>query len=266
MFTFTPKSFYSVLKYYKNERLNGTDFSVKRRLLHLSFFPAFLLVLLLVLSVASPHYTSAADWSERKLGKIILKADKAARKKKWTRAIKYGERMLEGSAALDKKSDARYINQLKTLNGFYDKAGRLKDIGPRAQTAYLLASKHLGLAHSTTVASRLLYYKILISQKNYPDAIPLVEENISILKEGKAEDFRRLHYLEQLYSLYGITGQLEKEQGILLRLLALNEKLFDNDAEYTRKIILNLSKTYCYQNKMVEFNQLMKTYGLKYKC
>lgn len=224
----------------------------------------FLPFLLLIFSV--PVYADQTDWTERKLGRVILKADKAARQKRWARAIKYGEKMLMGSDALDQHSDARYINQLKNLNRYYDKAGRLSEVSARVKEAYALSKKHLGRTHETTNMSRHLYYKLVISDKNYPQAILLVLENISIQEGAKENDYRLLHYLKQLYSLYGLTAQLQKEEKALLQYLEKSHQLFDDDDEDTAKAIWILAQNYCLQKKIPEFNQLKKTYNLDYVC
>jgi hypothetical protein len=227
---------------------------------------SFLLIILFNHSVIDHVFADQISWTEKKLGKTVLKADKAARQKKWSRAIKYGEEVLLGVQALNKKGDARYINQLKNLNKYYDHAKRLSEVEPRVKEAYILSKKYLGLAHKTTRESRTLLYKILISNKNYPDVIPLVLENISILGESEAEKYRHLHYLKQLYSLYGMTGQVKKEEKTLLEFLEFDKRVFGSSGKDNILIVLNLANNYCKQKKIEEFNELMKTYSLKYKC
>ncbi|PCI54624.1 MAG: hypothetical protein COB36_09715 [Alphaproteobacteria bacterium] len=231
----------------------------------LYFLPLFLIMSLchIVIGQAIAKETS---WTEKKLGKIIIKADKAAGQKKWSRAIKYGEQMLRGSHALDQHSDARYINLLKNLNRYYDKSNRLKEISPRIEEAYLLSQKHLGAAHETTITSRLFYYKILISQKKYPAAITLVQQSIVILKKNREDKFKLLHYLKQLYSLYGRTELYAKEEETLLKLLKLNKQLLGEDLKENITIILSLARTYCLQKKNQDFDKLMEEYNLDYQC
>ena len=216
--------------------------------------------------VTGQAVASEEKWTEKKLGKVIIKADKAAERKQWSRAIKYGEQVLEGSLALDKRSDARYNNLLKNVNGYYEKSNRLKEIFPRIEEAYKLSRNNLGTGHKTTVTSRLLYYKILIPQKKYLEAITLVQENISTLKKNKEDDFKLLHFLKQLYSLYGRTAQYEKEEETLVTLLALNKRLLGQDIKENINIILSLARTYCLQKKNKEFEELMNSYNLDYEC
>lgn len=235
---------------------------MRRRWLHLPV----LLLILLGYTATVPACAGETNWTERKLGKVILRADKAARQKKWGRAIKYGERMLKGSDILDRHSDARYINLLKNLNIYYDKADRLEKVTSRVKEAYILSEKHLGPSHATTKASRLLYYKTLVTHKEYLTAIGLVRESISVLGKTKDDDFRLLHYRHQLYSLYGRTNQFEKEEETLLQLLKLNKRLLGDDIQDNIKIILSLARTYCLQNKAPEFDELMEMYHLEYEC
>lgn len=235
---------------------------MKRRLFYLPF------VLLVFLNhTAFPSETKyETGWTEKKLGKAIIKADKAAQKKNWAQAIQYGQQMLKGSDALDQHIDARYINLLKNLNRYYDKSNRLAEVSDHVIEAYTLSRTHLGLTHETTMISRTLYYKLLISNKHYQKAIPVVLENLSISSKDHYENYRRLHYLKQLYSLYGLTGQLEKEEKTLLQYMELNRRIFDYSDEGNSKIILNLANNYCRQKKFEQFNKLTKAHNLKYIC
>lgn len=238
---------------------------MKRRLYYLPFLLLIYLTCL-VNANETPRATDGINWSEKKLGKIILKADKAAMRKKWNRAIRYGEKMLSGSRALDRKNDPRYINLLKNLNVYYDKAGRIQEIPKRIEEAYLSSRKYLGAGHKTTRESRSLYYKLIILNKAYQSAIPLVLENISILGESREDKHQLYQYLKQLYSLYGLTGQLEKEEKTLLEFLALNRYLYGLDDEDNSKIILNLAKNYCLQKKIDKFEKLARAHNLHYFC
>jgi len=231
---------------------------VKSRLIFLPF--------LIFIFLTLPVTAGDTGWTEKKLGKIILKADKAARQRDWPRAIKYGEQMLQGSAALDQRSDARYINLLKNLNRYYDRAGRLQDVGPRLREAYMLSRQHLSPAHATTIMNRHLLYKLLISTGAYQDAIPLVLEGVSLIGKGEEDNLRRHHYLKQLYSLYGLTGQLAKEENALVRFLELNRQLFGSDNQDNVKGISVLAKNYCRQRKFEQFRELVEKHDLKYVC
>lgn len=227
---------------------------------------AFLMFTFLIIPLSGSVMATDTVWTEKKLGKIILKADKAAQRKKWFHAIKFGEQMLDGSKILDSQSDARHINLLKTLHVYYDKAGRLKEVGPRVETAYILSKKHLGSTHETTFMSRTLYYKLLISKMDYADAIPLVLENIALLEENEKNSVRLIHYLKQLYSLYGLTGELEREEKALIEFLEINSRFFGDDDEDNKAAILILAQNYCRQKESDKFNQLTTSHSLKYSC
>jgi len=174
--------------------------------------------------------------------------------------------MLRGTQALDQESDARYINQLKNLNRYYDSAGRLNDVASRVIKAYKLSMAHLGAKHGTTNMSRHLYYKLLLSNKNYVEAIPLILESIANLGKRKNDSFKHIRYLDQLASLYGITKQLEKEEETLLLLLKMNKKAFDINNEDNTDIIITLAENYCRRNKIKEFEKLITSHHLKYFC
>lgn len=213
-----------------------------------------------------PAISGDEIWTEKKLGKLILKADRAALQKRWHRAIKYGDKILDGAEALNQHSDARYINLLKNVNKYYDKAGRLRDIPSRIKNGYILSNRYLGPSHATSITSRNLYYKLLIANKNYSEAIPLINENTSILTSSREDRFRKLHYLEQLVHLYGLTRKYEKEEKTLLSLIDLNKKLFGKSDEGHTNAILMLAENYCRQQKMAEFAELISQNNLKYYC
>ena len=211
-------------------------------------------------------FVKNSDWSEEKIGKVAVKADKAAVRKKWPRAIKYGEEMLAGAEALYGPNALQTLNRLKTLNRYYDKAGRLIEVQGRIQKAYLLSKQHCPPEHDTAVISRLLYYKLLLREKNYSDAIPIVFENMAVLGDSEDDAFKRIHYLGQLHGLYGATGQLAERERTLLEQLELNKQLTSDHIEDNMKIILNLAKTYCLQKKFKDFRRLMQAHNLPHEC
>lgn len=229
-------------------------------------FIALPLLVFAFFNLMAPAQADQADWTEKKLGQVILKADRAARRQNWARAIKYGEQMLLGVQVLNQKSDARYIHLLKNLNRYYDKAGRLTEIGPRVAAAYRLSKAHLGLTHDTTMMSRHLYYKLLLAERKYRDAIPLVQENIDIARRSQKDPFRQLHFLEQLATLYGLTKQLEKEEKALLHFLEASRKILDATDKEHMDIILMLAQNYCRRQETEKFKKLAVQHHLKYFC
>jgi len=207
-----------------------------------------------------------STWTEDKIGEVALKADQAATRKKWPRAIKYGEQMLEGSIIVYGQDAPETFSRLKTLNRYYDKAGRLTEIGERVKRTYLFTKDFFQPKQNMSVVSRLLYYKLLIAQKDYKSAIPVVLENIAILTSSRDDQFKHLHYLWQLHGLYGLTAQLLEREKVLLHLLKLNKELVGENPQDNMKIILNLAKTYCLQKNLGKFKKLSQTYGLKLTC
>ncbi|MBL4839032.1 MAG: hypothetical protein JKY34_15800 [Kordiimonadaceae bacterium] len=233
-----------------------------RRLIQLSF----LIIFLFSQTMTHIAFAEPTGWTEEEIGKVAVRANKAATRKKWSRAIRYGEQVLSASEALYGQNHRSYINRLKTLNRHYDKSGHLAKIPERVKLAYELSKKHYKAGHVAARVSHLLYYKLLVSQKNYEAATPLVLENIAILTDSQDDRFKKLHYLGQLHGLYGITNQLAMQEETLEMHLALNQRLMGSALEDSISIIMNLGKTYCLQSKKLAFNTLMQTYALKYKC
>lgn len=239
--------------------------------------PLYLSCLLLLSIVTTQINWAQADqgnWTEEKVGKLSVKADRAAMRKKWRLAIKYGEEMLKGSAALYDVNDPTYITRLKNLNRYYDKAGRLTEVAGRVKLAYELAKAHLEPSHSVATTSRVLYYKLLLTQKKYQEAIPVVYLNMSTLTKSKDDQFRKLHYFRQLYALYGLTGQFEKEEEYILNYIHLHEELIgelktDGDLEEDKDdelILKRLVQNYCRRELTDKIKALTQKYDLKYIC
>lgn len=222
----------------------------------------FLIIVFFNQSVISAE----TEWTERKLGRLSLKAAQAAEHKKWSDAIKYGEQLLEAAKVLDKPNSPRYIKFLKDLNRYHDKAGRLKEVSSSIEEAYFLSKELLGVDHPTTKMSRTLYYKLHIANQNYIEAIPLVIENITVLKEENGDHHKHLQYLKQLYSLYGLSGKLAEEEEALIEYLNLSKLFYKISDEDNIKIIVNLANNYCRQGKMEKFNQLIERHKLEYYC
>jgi len=232
--------------------------SMKRR--------SLLLCLMFSLSLPSMATAYGSDWTEKKLGAVIIKADKAARHNKWARAISFGEQAVSASRELDRKYLSRYINLLKNLNSYYDQAGRLDEVPQRVEEAYRLSSEHLGRDHPTTIKCRALYYKILIANSRYQDAIPLMKENIETSRTFPQAGYEILKYLSRLASLYALTDQFAQEEATLLELLNLNTRLFGKDDKDNIKTVRDLANNYCRQRKFAAFDKLMKDHDLKYVC
>lgn len=236
--------------------------------------PLYLSCLILLCIVTAQTNWAQADqgnWTEEKVGRLAVKADRAAIRKNWRLAIKYGEEMFKGSTALYEVSDSTYITRLKNLNQYYDKAGRLTEVAGRVKLAYELAKAHLEPGHSVATTCRVLYYKLLIAQKKYKEAIPVIDLNISTLTRSKDDQFRKLHYLKQLYALYGLTGQFEKEEEFLLSYIHLHEDLIGelkaDDGDKDDELILKrLVQNYCRREMTDKIRTLTQKYDLKYIC
>lgn len=235
---------------------------MKRKRHHITF----LFLVFLCSMISGSISAEQTDWTEEKLGKVALKADKASMRKNWPQAIKNGERMLEGATALYPENDLGYISRLKTLNRYYDKAGRLQEVSVRIIKAYRLSKKNMGPKHHSSRISRLLYYKLMVAEKNYNGAIPLVQEYISLLGVNESENFKKLHYFTQLYSLYGLTGRLAKQEDILLKFITLSNQLLGPDDKNTAKAHKLLAINYCRQGKHNKFIALQIKHNLHYTC
>lgn len=216
--------------------------------------------------LVTPLQARQVSWTEKQMGEVILKADRAARQQNWSRAITYGERVLQASAFLDRPGDVRHLNLLNNVNDYYDRAGRLEEVADRVITTYELCEKHLPPHHPATRKSRHLYYKLLLARKNYPAAIRLIRENITRLDEKNNDPLARLRYLEQLATLYGLTQEFAQEEETLRELLALTEKRLGNTPEDNRELITLLAQNYCRQKNLKAFEELIRTHDLKFFC
>ncbi len=125
---------------------------------------------------------------------------------------------------------------------------------------------HLGPEHYISEVSRLLYYKLLVADKNYGPATLVVKENIALLGDSEDDRFRRLDYLKQLFSLYGLSGRKAEEAQAIEDYLALEAELEIPPLEESLPVIISLAKNYCERKMYREFQSVMQRFELEYVC
>ena len=206
-----------------------------------------------------------ASWSIQKVENLLVKAERAAQKNKLKWAILYSRKAVKGAVELWSTDEVRYILLLNRYHGYLSRANKLAIASVNVEAAYTVAKEKLGVAHTATADARQLYYKLLIADGLYAQAIPLTLESIRLTKIENQDTEETLHYLKQLFSLYGLTGQGASEETVLAQMLELAEKL---KIEETMRatILLSLAKNYCVQRKIDKFESLVEHYQLKYFC
>ncbi len=209
---------------------------------------------------------SDPDCSYNQFSELVSKTNISFQLSKFTLARQHGEQALNCGRTVSPAHSPRFIKLLNRLNHTYQKLGRLSEVQERVKEAYTLSKNHMGDGHEVTMQSRDLYYGALIQDKDYIAAISLANENIAASKDLHHEEFRRHHYLIQLYSLYGLTGQYEKEAETLIILIDMVRKLFGSDDEETKKYTLDLAKSYCRQGAESAFKDWINKHNLEYSC
>lgn len=202
-----------------------------------------------------------------KTGRLLSKATYEASRQNWPKAINYIDRALQVCIENHHEADpTNCIHALATANNFYNVAGKLLEVSDRIEKAYYLAKENLKPTSTTAQKTRIHYYKLLILEQSYVEAISIVSENMANLTEEAEISPKRLQYLGQLFSLYGLTNQRENEITILKEMLHLSSMLHGMEYDSNRSIILNLGKAYCESNNYHAYNALMTRYKLSYSC
>lgn len=223
-------------------------------------------LLVALLGMLLPEPAHAKTWSAKKLQKSILSMDKELRRKRWENLIKRGQQALPHCIARYTERDQRCITILRNINMGFERTRRFNDDPSQIEKAYTLAKSELGPKHFTTVMSRELYYKYLLVEERYVDAVPVVLEIIEVEESIENDQFEILERVMQLYALYGLSEQFEQEEQALLRLLELTEKLIGKESEDYNAAALALAENYCVQKKYHEFFSLVKKEKLEFHC
>ncbi|MEX0299609.1 MAG: hypothetical protein AB3N28_11115 [Kordiimonas sp.] len=204
--------------------------------------------------------------SPHQFSELVSETNISFQRAKFTHALEQGEKALICGQSLNFSHNSRFIRLLNQLNHIYKKLDQLSDVRGRVEETYIQSRDQLGNEHEITMQSRDLYYEVLIKEKNYMEAITIASENIAAAENNSQEGFRKHHYLIQLYSLYGLTGQYKKEAETLLILIDLADTLFGKNDEETRKYVLDLAKNYCRQRALSAFDRWIKKNSLQYRC
>jgi len=211
-------------------------------------------------------HAQSTEWSKRGITQVTVEADKAVRRQNWSAAIIHAEKLVEANQAIFGLDSKEYIAALVRLNRYHSRANRLGDIRASLEWTYNLSKKRLGVSHDLTATSRFLFYKFLVSDKQYERAILLVQENLSCLGSGKKKDEKLHRYLNQLRFLYALTNKLEEEERILLQLIQMDNEAKDYAYGDHKQVIADLARNYCRRKMLFKFNDLVKEKQLYYFC
>lgn len=229
---------------------------MKSRFVHIAVLSASLLISIPSFMASPAIAFEGKTWSAGKIEKVRKRATIAADKKKWSLAIRYNEQVLAALRSRAMQDSAPYIQALILGADYYAQAGRVMEADARAAEAYARAEANLPGAHEITRAARAAHYRQLVARQDYSAALALVEEAVAALGVTVDDDYRRHRYLKHLYSLYGLTGQLAREEETIEAFLRLDRQLYGNTAIDHAKVLQNLANSYCLQGKLQEFENL----------
>jgi tetratricopeptide (TPR) repeat protein len=220
----------------------------------------------LICLVLIPNYHVQAAWDEARLNKAIQKYQRAGDKKQWELAIKYGEKALKGCLALYSESDYRCIIIRKNNSVHYLKLDRHVDRPTEVQMAYEVARAAKGTDHYLTRSTREVYYMLLLRQKKFREAIPILEESLKTALVLRFDPFKTLDIRLQLYGLYHIVKDTKKEQAELESLLPMAQKLLGENGEDAKAISEALGRSYCDHNQYDQWTDLKASHGIEGHC
>jgi hypothetical protein len=230
-----------------------------------SALPALLTAFILVM-LCLPNQAEARTWSERKLDKAILKIDRDLTHKRWNKVISRSQKAIPQCIARYGETNPMCIVMLRNFNRSYEETRRFNPDHSQIESAYRLATRVFGKAHSTTVKTRDYFYKFLIFTEDYADTIPLVEEIIALEEAGPGDEYRLMQRYNQLYALQGLVENWPAEEAALRVVLKLAREVMGEDSDDVRAAAEALAHNYCIQNKYHEFFELINKQKLQVPC
>lgn len=232
-----------------------------------SFFKAVSATIILVLlALGLPVQAEVKQWSERKFDKTILSIDKDIRRKRWEKAIEHSQKALPQCRALYSEQATSCILILKNINQSYEKTRAFNPDKTQIEGAYRLSSEILGPVHSTTNSARDYYYKYLIFNERYAEAIPLLMEIIGLEKSRTNDAYQLMERYKQLYALEGLTENWPAEEAALTEVMSLAERVLGRDSEDFRAAVKELAYNYCTQKKYYEYFELIREQQQEIAC
>jgi len=233
---------------------------------HLFFKSAVSAGLFLLLALSIQAQSETKQWSERKFDRTILSIDKDITRKRWNSAIKRSQKALPQCIALYSAESPTCILVLKNINQSYEKIRTFNPQGEQIETAYRLSSDILGPTHATTNSARDYYYKYLIFNELYAEAIPLLMEIIRLEKSRDNDEYQLMERYKQLYALEGLTENWAAEEAALIMVIRLAQEVLGKDSEDFAAGVEALAYNYCVQKKYYEYFQLIKEQQIEIPC
>ena len=236
--------------------------TINNRVIKFIFFTTLLSLLVLGLSPQS----EARVWSERKFEKTILSIDKDLNRKRWKSVIKRSQKALPQCSALYTERALTCIFILRNINQSYEKIRKFNPQAEQIESAYRLSSNILGASHATSISARDYYYKYLIFNERYAEAIPLLMEIINLEKSRSNDDYQLMERYKQLYALEGLTENWPAEEAALIMVIRLAQEVLGKDSEDFAAGVEALAYNYCVQKKYYEYFQLINEQQLEIPC
>ncbi|NIB43445.1 hypothetical protein HBA55_27800 [Pseudomaricurvus alkylphenolicus] len=210
--------------------------------------------------------TMADNSQDKKLHRLSLKMEKAAQKGRWQRVISLGQSAQMTCEALRSKRDPGCISiRVRQAIAYYRSGNAAEHIADIAQT-YHLSQSVLGIDHFSTERTRDIYHQMLMDGEQYEAVIPLVIEYIEVERSKNNDQFKILDRLIQLYALYHVTAQYDREESVLNQMLELSEKLLGAEDKYSIRIAIRLAVKYCSEKRYHDFFDFAERRKLDLTC
>ena len=240
------------------------DFSINANnsVLKIILSTALLSLILLGLSTES----EAKAWSERKFEKTILSIDKDLNRKRWKKVIKRSQKALLHCVELYSERSLSCIFILRNINQSYEKRHLFNPDNNQIEKSYRLSTEVLGKTHFTTNSARDYFYKYLIFNEHYAQAIPLLKEFIEIEKSSTNDAYQLMERYKQLYALEGLTENWPAEEVALTMVLKLARGVLGEESEDFKAAVEALTYNYCTQKKYSEYFELIKEEQQEVSC
>lgn len=208
----------------------------------------------------------AAPWSNKRIAETASKAELAAKKRQWKKATKISIKAVAGCHSYYSPEHPYCLSVMRDASQYAHKADRHVKYAEAIAEAYHAAQNEWGGTHYTTRELRKVHYRVLLRQKNFTQAISVVQAMLDTIASTTADRFDVFDLQLQLYGLYHLTGQREQEKLQLQKLVPITAKLLGEDSEDYYEVLTALAMMHCENKDYYDFFTLVRKHRLGLLC
>lgn len=232
----------------------------------LQIIKTFSVGLCLILMGGQSTASVAATWSDKRIAATAHKAEQAAQKRQWKKATTLYFKAVSGCHSRYSPEYPYCLSIMRDASQSAFKADRHLKYAEAIAEAYHAAQNEWGSAHYTTRELRMVHYRVLLRQKDFEHAIPVVQAMLDTIASTTADRFDVFDLQLQLYGLYHLTGQREQEKLLLQQLAPITANLLGEDSEDYYEVLTALAIMHCEDKNYYDFFTLVRQHQLDLRC